>query len=493
MKLVPLFFAFGILLVLSTNVFAYSNSGNGICECSNCNDCTNALNDNNNCSNTVKLNQSITNQAGSCINSPLNFTNKIFDCQGNTLDGDNFGTDYGIYLKSNIKTIECLNKYHITTDTVIFYHTDWCPHCQKMKPWVQNLTDEGYKFFSVEAEKEPNKVKIVKECASKEINTGGGIPQFGCPSNGELHVGEFSSISDMENFAKKCKEDSLYPSRDNNTIRNCTIKNFYYGIYISGTINNTIANNLVEQNSDAGIFLYLASNNTLINNTANYNGYDGIWLGQSVNNNITNNVANHNGLDGIILSYSSNNNNITNNTANLNSNGIYVFGSSSYNQILNNRILNNTDNGIAVSDCTSWNLSSCSNGNFNNTIANNQISNNKIGIFSKLSGSIINNNFVWNNVLNFNSTNWLSSSGDNNTCGITIGWNDNNVVGCMYSYIGGGDQADDIFDAVEMLEYLNNGKFLTHEMDYYNLNNDNTINLFDVFALIDKIVIGKYT
>ncbi len=100
----------------------------------------------------------------------------------------------------------CLEGYGIDKGAVIFYHTDWCPHCQKMKPWVQNLTDEGYKFFSVEAEKEPNKVKIVKECASKEINTGGGIPQFGCPANGKSHIGEFTSIADMKNFAEECNK-----------------------------------------------------------------------------------------------------------------------------------------------------------------------------------------------------------------------------------------------------------------------------------------------
>ena len=31
-----------------------------------------------------------------------------------------------------------------------------------------------------------------------------------------------------------------------------------------------------------------------------------------------------------------------------------------------------------------------------------------------------------------------------------------------------GGQADDIFDAVEMLEYLNNKDYLTHGMSYYN-------------------------
>ncbi len=100
----------------------------------------------------------------------------------------------------------CLEGYGIDKGAVIFYHTNWCSHCQKMKPWVQNLTDGGYKFFSVEAKKEQDKVKIVTECASKEINIGGGIPQFGCPANGKSHSGEFMTIEDMKNFAEECNK-----------------------------------------------------------------------------------------------------------------------------------------------------------------------------------------------------------------------------------------------------------------------------------------------
>jgi len=49
-------------------------------------------------------------------------------------------------------------------------------------------------------------------------------------------------------------------------------------------------------------------------------------------------------------------------------------------------------------------------------------------------------------------------------------------------------QATDIFDAVEMLEYLSEDKILIRVTDYYNLNNDKIVNLFDGFALIEKIV-----
>ncbi|PKP61124.1 MAG: hypothetical protein CVT88_01090 [Candidatus Altiarchaeales archaeon HGW-Altiarchaeales-1] len=57
-------------------------------------------------------------------------------------------------------------------------------------------------------EKEPDKVKIVAECASNVINSGGGIPQFGCVANGKSHSGEFMSIDDMKNFADECNKSA---------------------------------------------------------------------------------------------------------------------------------------------------------------------------------------------------------------------------------------------------------------------------------------------
>ena len=88
-----------IFVIMLTNVVsAYTDNGGGVCSCNSCSDCTNALNDNSVCNNEVKLTADIINQSGTCISNPSNFTNKIFDCQGHTIDGDDSGTDYGIYL-----------------------------------------------------------------------------------------------------------------------------------------------------------------------------------------------------------------------------------------------------------------------------------------------------------------------------------------------------------------------------------------------------------
>ena len=93
-------------------VNAYSSLGGGTCDCGNglillggnatdaCVDCSAALNDNTNCANQVNYvgTVQISNHTGTCIDNPANFSNKIFDCQGNTIDRNGSGSDYGIYL-----------------------------------------------------------------------------------------------------------------------------------------------------------------------------------------------------------------------------------------------------------------------------------------------------------------------------------------------------------------------------------------------------------
>ncbi|ODS40845.1 MAG: hypothetical protein A7315_07475 [Candidatus Altiarchaeales archaeon WOR_SM1_79] len=105
-------FTLFFLLLASGSVSAYSSVGAGICNCGDgtttlggsatdaCDDCEAALNDNTNCA--IQVNYvgtvAISNYVGTCINSPANFNNKIFDCQGHMLDGDNIGVDFGIIL-----------------------------------------------------------------------------------------------------------------------------------------------------------------------------------------------------------------------------------------------------------------------------------------------------------------------------------------------------------------------------------------------------------
>jgi len=128
----------------------------------------------------------------------------------------------------------------------------------------------------------------------------------------------------------------------NNTIKNCIITDFYYGIYLNQTNNNTIINSTSNNNS-IGIRLYYSSNNTIINSTSNSNSDTGIYLRSSSYNSIINSTSNLNSWIGIYLYSSSNNNQIINSTSNSNSNfGIFLLSSSNNNQIINSTSNNNS-------------------------------------------------------------------------------------------------------------------------------------------------------
>jgi|GEM_PF-2728401 len=90
-------------------VSAYAPNSDGISfNCTDCVDCTNAINDGSR--DVIYLNQSVSNQAGFCIFDPAGFENKTFDCMGNTMGGDD-NTDLdaaiGIVNKSNNTITNC--------------------------------------------------------------------------------------------------------------------------------------------------------------------------------------------------------------------------------------------------------------------------------------------------------------------------------------------------------------------------------------------------
>jgi len=311
----------------------------------------------------------------------------------------------------------------------------------------------------------------------------------------------------------------LLDSSSNNTITNNTANNNnQYGIYLYfSSSNNTITSNTANNNSIYGIYLYDSSNyNTITNNTANNNKYYGIAVYSSSNyNTITSNTANNNARIGILLYFSSNYNTITNNTANNNSygiylyfssdniitnntannnngDGIYLFGNSNFNKILSNKILNNNETGIGMFNCDpqGW----CPGGNSNNSIENNEILNNKIGIFSNSSNSTINRNVVCGNTqLDFNSSDWLSSYGSNNTCDKSDGWNDTGKTGCTFSYSSHCNPYDldnnhviDIFDVVTGLEYLSGERNLIFNEEC-SRGIDEKFDFIDLLTLISKM------
>jgi len=94
------------------------------------------------------------------------------------------------------------NQNSCKTNEVYFIYADWCSHCQKMKPWVQQLEQEGYYFIKINSQ-DSDALSQAVECL-KGIIEFKYIPTFVCISNKQSHVGEFSSVEEMKQFVAVC-------------------------------------------------------------------------------------------------------------------------------------------------------------------------------------------------------------------------------------------------------------------------------------------------
>jgi len=151
----------------------------------------------------------------------------------------------------------------------------------------------------------------------------------------------------------------------NTTVQNCYISDFSDGIFMANSSDNTLTNNVIEQNLNFGIKINTTNNNIIFSNSI-YTNLNGIYSYNSFGNIYSNNL----------LSENSNS-------------GIYLLNSSE-DTITSNDIQNNSIYGVLLTNTTLID------------IENNNIESNNIGIS-------LNN--VFNNTLSSNSINYNSNSG----------------------------------------------------------------------------------
>ena len=188
------------------------------------------------------------------------------------------------------------------------------------------------------------------------------------------------------------------------TIKNIVVDDFYVGIQLRDSFNNTITNNTIQNIRFEGIDLEsFSENNLILNNTVINNGGSGINL-QSSNNTIQNNFAHGNKVG---ISAFSSNNIFTKNDVQLNTDygfsvqtndlifqdniisenlkvGIFDLGGNNL-TISNNIISNNNGRGILLSSGNS------------NVYLNNFTGNSSFGLENgHVTNKIYNNNFLGN-------------------------------------------------------------------------------------------------
>ena len=140
----------------------------------------------------------------------------------------------------------------------------------------------------------------------------------------------------------------LKNTQDNTITENICNDNSGNGIHLENTQDNTITENICNDNSGNGIHLESTQDSTITENTCN-NNYSGIFLSVVDNTTITGNTCSDSGIAGIHLSDANSNNTITGNTCNNNNYyGIYLSSSSDNNTITGNTC-NNSSSGIRLS------------------------------------------------------------------------------------------------------------------------------------------------
>jgi len=278
-------FIFFLVIFFFSFTKAYDDAG-GYFICYNCSDCMAALN--NNLYNEVRLGTDIFDHENTCINNPSGFSNKVFDCQGYTIDGINTSSYNGFVITSKL-----------------------------------NVT--------------------IKNCIIKEFNVG---IYFSSTNNSKLfnntiynnnigvYLRDYSFTNEIiNNTISHGYSYNVYLSQSsNNILINNEISNSKTGIYLYQANNNNILNNRINNNIERGILDYLSSNNTISNNTLLGN-YDGIIIHTSSDENINNNTIINCSRNALYLYYATNNN-FSNNTA---TNNAYDY----YSQYSSNNLIKN--------------------------------------------------------------------------------------------------------------------------------------------------------
>lgn len=155
----------------------------------------------------------------------------------------------------------------------------------------------------------------------------------------------------------------VYITSNNNIITNCSIVNFYRGIYLYRSKNNLIYNNTFKANRLDAIDLIKSDNNYIIENIFYNNEISAVNLWNANKNLIEKNNVKNNNNTGIYLSSSSNNTIIKNTLQNNTVCGIRLILASNNNTLYYNNLI---DNKIqAIDECiNTWSNLTSKQGNF---------------------------------------------------------------------------------------------------------------------------------
>ena len=380
-----LIFVLAVIIIISTGTVSATTYN-----CTNCSNCT-AVIAAASSGDIVQLNTSINNYTGgTCID--FNGTDDIiFDCLGNTIDGDNSGVDTGIYLSqtggdgtdnSTIRNCSITEFYYgvyfvtssnNTLTNIIVNNNSYGLRLNggSNNSILSNITANNNSKLGVFLQSSSNNTLI--NITITTYDNQGGLRVHGAPSYGNNVTNTVTVntklVQYFDGYYKSCPDNQTldynntysqiaFVGCDNITLYATTILDAVQLHYT----NNSKIYNINSSNNEYGLYLYYSNNNTVTNITTNSNSQNGLYIAYSSNNSFVNITSNSNDMYGIDVS-SSNNNTFNNITTNSNVNNGFRFYSSS-NNILNNIFAN-------YNDVYGLRLDSSDNNTFTNIIVNN--------------------------------------------------------------------------------------------------------------------------
>lgn len=352
----------GIALVCTILVNAYHSNGNYM-YCNDCGDCLNAIN--NNSQQYIYMNKSILDNDTNCIYAPENITNKIFDCNGSTIDGSSTaiaGERLGLTIEKNNVTVRNCN------------FTDW------YMALVYNKTGNStiHNNFG-----QRNLVTIKIQYGENHL-----------VQNNTINTG-VSGGADIYIF-----DGANQTLIDNNTIINSGAAS----LYLINNTNSTIKNNHLKNNSGSGMGIIVVKNVTVYNNKIeSIIANTGIQIQNATGITMTNNNLTNIGITGYgIQITSTENSTIQNNTLyNITAQSFYLEGLK-YSHIDKNAITL-TSYGLSLNELTR-----------NNIISNNTITYATYGIQTNEPSKASNNTIIENLITKTTHSLQIPGSGTEN-------------------------------------------------------------------------------
>jgi parallel beta-helix repeat protein len=221
--------------------------------------------------------------------------------------------------------------------------------------------------------------------------------------------------------------------RNNVTVRNVQVRNFFYGIVLYDSQNCIVSDNFLANNC-YGVIAYLTEGVVISKNLINNNVDGGVWISHSLNSIVSQNNITGNGVYGGLW--------IGQSDGNIISGNIFVNSGLGLQGSFNNIIVNNTVNGrpliyiendsnITIGEAGQVILINCT----NILVKNLELSNTYVGIYlwnttnATVIENKINNNYIGVYLVR-SSSNIISKNNitNNERCGVLLRASSNNII-----------------------------------------------------------------